>query len=96
MALAAQYAHPLEYLMSSVLPFEIPARLLKMHIVTYWIFLSGATLVTVVAHSGYDIFAGLSLRHDLHHEMNTVNFGTLGFLDRIHGTGYTPSSRKQR
>jgi len=51
-ALAAQFAHPLEYLLSSILPFELPARILGMHIITYWIFLTGATIVTVIAHSG--------------------------------------------
>lgn len=51
-ALSAQYAHPVEHLIANVLPFEIPARLLGMHIITYWIFLSGATFETVIAHSG--------------------------------------------
>lgn len=52
MALAAQYAHPLEHLLSNVLPFEIPARLLGMHYVTYCIFLTIATWDTVISHSG--------------------------------------------
>lgn len=51
-ALAAQYAPLLEYILSNVLPFEIPARLLDMHIITYYIFLMGATVETVIAHSG--------------------------------------------
>lgn len=51
-ALAAQYAHPLEHVVTNILPFTLPAHLLRMHIVTYWIFLSGATFQTILAHSG--------------------------------------------
>ncbi|KAI5249652.1 hypothetical protein E4T42_05168 [Aureobasidium subglaciale] len=86
-ALSAQYAHPLEYLFSTVLPFWLPAQLLGCHIVTCLVFWSAATVETVMAHSGYDFFGILSKKHDLHHEKNRVNFGTLGFLDWLHGTG---------
>lgn len=59
-ALAAQFAHPLEHFLSNVLAFELPSRLLNMHIVTHWIFLCGGTLETVVAHSGtHTFFRGL-------------------------------------
>ncbi|KAI5249983.1 hypothetical protein E4T43_00408 [Aureobasidium subglaciale] len=86
-ALSAQYAHPLEYLFSTILPFWLPAQLLGCHIVTCFVFWSAATVETVIAHSGYDFFTILSKKHDLHHEKNRVNFGTLGFLDWLHGTG---------
>lgn len=86
-ALAAQYAHPFEYLMSTILPFWLPAQILGCHMVTCFVFWTAATLETVVAHSGYDVFGVLSKKHDLHHEKSRVNFGTLGFLDWIHGTG---------
>ncbi|KEQ94817.1 hypothetical protein AUEXF2481DRAFT_261534 [Aureobasidium subglaciale EXF-2481] len=86
-ALSAQYAHPLEYLFSTVLPFWLPTQLLGCHIVTCLVFWSAATVETVMAHSGYDFFGILSKKHDLHHEKNRVNFGTLGFLDWLHGTG---------
>ena len=86
-ALAAQYAHPLEYLISTILPFWLPPQLLGCHILTCWLFWTAATLETVVAHSGYDFFTVLAKSHDLHHEKSRVNFGTLGFLDWVHGTG---------
>ncbi|KAI5209159.1 sterol desaturase [Aureobasidium subglaciale] len=86
-ALSAQYAHPLEYLLSTILPFWLPAQLLGCHMVTCFLFWTAATLETVIAHSGYDFFTVLSQKHDLHHEKNRVNFGTLGFLDWLHGTG---------
>lgn len=86
-ALAAQYAHPLEYLISTILPFWLPPQILGCHILTCWLFWTAATLETVIAHSGYDFFTVLAKSHDLHHEKSRVNFGTLGFLDWVHGTG---------
>jgi sterol desaturase/sphingolipid hydroxylase (fatty acid hydroxylase superfamily) len=86
-ALAAQYAHPLEYLISTILPFWLPPQILGCHLLTCWLFWTAATLETVIAHSGYDFFTVLAKSHDLHHEKSRVNFGTLGFLDWVHGTG---------
>lgn len=84
--LAAQYAHPLEYAMSTILPMWLPAQILGSHIITCFLFWTCATLETVIAHSGYDFFFALSRSHDLHHEKVHVNFGSLWFLDFIHGT----------
>ncbi|THY52879.1 sterol desaturase [Aureobasidium pullulans] len=86
-AFAAQYAHPLEYLLSTILPFWLPPQILGCHIITCLLFWTVATVETVIAHSGYDFFTVLSKKHDLHHEKSRVNFGTLGFLDWLHGTG---------
>ncbi|THX57400.1 sterol desaturase [Aureobasidium pullulans] len=86
-AFAAQYAHPLEYLLSTILPFWLPPQILGCHIITCLLFWTVATVETVIAHSGYDFFTVLSRKHDLHHEKSRVNFGTLGFLDWLHGTG---------
>ncbi|KAI4766438.1 sterol desaturase [Aureobasidium sp. EXF-3400] len=86
-ALAAQYAHPLEYLVSTIFPFWLPPQVLGCHVLTCWLFWTAATLETVIAHSGYDVFGVLAKKHDLHHEKSRVNFGTLGFLDWVHGTG---------
>lgn len=85
-ALAAQYAHPLENLISTVLPLWLPPQILHCHIVTTWAFWTLATLETVIAHSGYDVFGKLARSHDKHHEKSRGNFGTLGFLDWVHGT----------
>ncbi|KAG9520481.1 sterol desaturase, partial [Aureobasidium melanogenum] len=86
-ALAAQYAHPLEYLVSTIFPFWLPPQILGCHILTCFLFWTAATLETVIAHSGYDFFTVFAKKHDLHHEKSRVNFGTLGFLDWTHGTG---------
>lgn len=86
-ALAAQYAHPLEFLVSTILPLWLPPQILRCHLLTTWCFWGLATLETVVAHSGYDVFGKLARSHDKHHEKSRGNFGTLGFLDWVHGTG---------
>ncbi|KEQ68540.1 sterol desaturase, partial [Aureobasidium namibiae CBS 147.97] len=86
-ALAAQYAHPLEYLISTILPLWLPPQLLHCHLLTTWTFWTLATLETVIAHSGYGVFGQLARSHDKHHEKSRGNFGTLGFLDWVHGTG---------
>lgn len=86
-ALAAQYCHPIEHILSNLLPFWLPTRILKCHITTCFIFWMLGTMETVIAHSGYDVFAFFSKNHDLHHEKRNVNFGTLGLLDWWHGTG---------
>lgn len=43
----------------------------------------------LLAHSGYDIRTIIGTKssvHDMHHEFGNVNFGIIGFLDKIHGT----------
>ncbi|KAK4187354.1 fatty acid hydroxylase superfamily-domain-containing protein [Podospora australis] len=85
-ALAAQYAHPIEQLVANTLPVVLPPILLHSHILTMWTFLIMTLLDTVLVHSGYDFFAGAARKHDAHHEKFTVNFGVFGFMDWVHGT----------
>ncbi|EME81542.1 uncharacterized protein MYCFIDRAFT_155706 [Pseudocercospora fijiensis CIRAD86] len=87
MALTAQYCHPIEHIFSNLIPFWLPTRLLKCDFVTCCIYWMVGTLESVLAHSGYDVFAFFSRRHDAHHERGNVNFGTLGGLDWWYGTG---------
>jgi sterol desaturase/sphingolipid hydroxylase (fatty acid hydroxylase superfamily) len=85
-ALAAQYAHPIEHLLSNTLPISIPPMVLRSHVVTFWVFLAVELLETTTVHSGYDFLGGIAKAHDAHHEKFRVNFGTFGFLDWLHGT----------
>lgn len=85
-ALAAQYAHPLEHLFANILPISLPPQLLKSHVFTYWLFLAFQLLETCTVHSGYDFFDNAAKMHDLHHEKFMINFGGLGLLDWLHGT----------
>ncbi|OJJ54457.1 hypothetical protein ASPSYDRAFT_61069 [Aspergillus sydowii CBS 593.65] len=90
MALAAQYAHPVEHIFGNVLPAVLPPMLLNTHILTFWVFLTMILVETTTTHSGYDFFAGAARTHDIHHEKFNYNFGGMGLLDWVHGTGYEP------
>ncbi len=86
-ALAAQYAHPLEHLVANIIPIFLPPVLLQTHILTFWAFLAIMLFETAAVHSGYDFYEGISKRHDKHHEKFRVHYGgALVFLDWFHGT----------
>lgn len=86
-ALAAQYAHPVEHLLANTLPISIPPMILNCHVVSFWAFLAVELLETTTAHSGYDFLARVAKTHDAHHEKFVINYGTIGLLDWVHGTG---------
>lgn len=85
-ALAAQYAHPVEHLFANILPVSTPPQMLGAHIITNWLFLGFVLLETIAVHSGYDFAGGVAKMHDLHHEKFVGNYGTIGVLDRVYGT----------
>ncbi|KAB8263182.1 fatty acid hydroxylase superfamily-domain-containing protein [Aspergillus pseudonomiae] len=85
-ALAAQFAHPLEQIFANALPISLPPQLLRSHVLTFWVFLAYELFVTATVHSGFDFFHGKARMHDLHHEKFNLNYGSLGLLDWVHGT----------
>lgn len=85
-ALAAQYAHPIEHLLANTLPIFIPPMIMHCHVVSFWVFLAVELLETSTVHSGYDFLGGIAKKHDAHHEKFVINFGSIGLLDWIHGT----------
>lgn len=89
-ALSAQYAHPIEFIVSNFLPLHLPRMLLlrDCHIISFWVFSSMVALVSCSVHSGYALWGmeKLARRHDWHHQRVSVNFGTFWVLDCIHGT----------
>jgi sterol desaturase/sphingolipid hydroxylase (fatty acid hydroxylase superfamily) len=86
-ALAAQYAHPVEHLVANIIPIILPPLLLHSHIITFWIFLSMMLIETSTVHSGYDFWPHLAEKHDRHHEVFIWNFGAcIDWFDWIHGT----------
>jgi sterol desaturase/sphingolipid hydroxylase (fatty acid hydroxylase superfamily) len=85
-ALAAQYAHPIEHILGNILPLSLPPAILRVHIFTWWAYLAFELVETTTVHSGYD-FLGWARMHDTHHEKFRVNFGAFGLMDWIHGTG---------
>ena len=95
-ALAAQYAHPVEHLVANTLPVALPPLLLGVHIVTMWVFLALTLFETATVHSGYDFLHGAARKHDAHHERFTVNYGVIGLMDWLHGTGVRAGARKSK
>ena len=90
-ALASQYAHPVEHVVSNIIPVAWPARAFNVHILTLWCFMAGVITQASLAHSGYHLLGVFGWRakvHDLHHELLNVNYGVIGFLDYVHGTRY--------
>ncbi|EYE91312.1 sterol desaturase family protein [Aspergillus ruber CBS 135680] len=85
-ALAAQYAHPIEQIFANILPITLPPQILKSHIFTFWAFLGYELFGTATVHSGYDFLGGQARMHDLHHEKFNLNYGSMGVLDWVHGT----------
>ncbi|BAE62104.1 putative C-4 methylsterol oxidase [Aspergillus flavus] len=85
-ALAAQFAHPIEQIFANALPISLPPQLLGSHVLTFWAFLGYELFVTATVHSGFDFFGGKARMHDLHHEKFNLNYGSLGLLDWVHGT----------
>ena len=96
-AFAAQYAHPVEHILSNIVPIVAPARLFQVHILVFWLFLMGSIMQAAVAHSGYKTFSLLGWSptiHDAHHELFNVNYGLIGIMDKLHGTRYTGKKKE--
>ncbi|CAI7605398.1 unnamed protein product [Penicillium pancosmium] len=85
-ALAAQYAHPIEQIFANALPISLPPQILHSHVLTFWSFLAYELFNTATVHSGYDFFHNKALDHDLHHAKFNLNYGSIGLFDWIHQT----------
>ena len=89
----AHYDHPLAYLVHVFLPMYIPAVLLRMHLLTYHIYLILVSLEETFAYSGYNvlptafILGGIARRQERHIMDNGIgNFGCFGLPDFLLGT----------
>ena len=88
MAILAVDCHPLEHVISNLVPVFIGPFIMASHVVTLCIWLFEVIVCTINEHSGYYL-AGFSLtsrRHDFHHHKFTNCYGLWGFLDYLHGT----------
>lgn len=92
-ALAAQYAHPIEHLVANILPISLPGQILRSHILVFWAYLAWELFNTATVHSGYDFFDGQARMHDAHHEKFNLNYGSVGILDWLHGTDRLKSDK---
>lgn len=85
-ALTAIYCHPLEHITNLVGPALGP-MLMQSHLATAWLWFALTIAITVSDHSGYHLpFAQSPEAHDYHHYQFNQFYGTLGLMDRLHGT----------
>ncbi|XP_051536604.1 fatty acid hydroxylase domain-containing protein 2 [Myxocyprinus asiaticus] len=81
------YAHPVEHVLSNMLPALIGPVLLGSHLATTSLWFTIALLVTTISHCGYHLPLLPSPEfHDFHHLKFNQCYGVLGVLDRLHGT----------
>jgi len=86
-ALVAVYAHPVEHVVSNLLPVALGPLIVGAHPATMWLWFSIALLSTLNSHSGYHLpFLPSPEAHDFHHLKFNQCYGVLGVLDYLHGT----------
>lgn len=91
-ALAAIYCHPIELVVSDFVPLAAGVLLFNRNLYFAAVFTTFAVLGTQTHHCGFrwPWIAGHGNQpdfHDYHHERFTCNYGNMGFLDALHGTG---------
>ncbi|EEH17913.2 hypothetical protein PABG_00476 [Paracoccidioides brasiliensis Pb03] len=91
--LTAHYDHPLAYFFSRFLPTFLPAATLRLHLLTYLLYIAFISLEETFSHSGYStmpinlFIGGMARRADLHiMSKGCGNYGAWGVLDWICGT----------
>ncbi|XP_064608320.1 fatty acid hydroxylase domain-containing protein 2-like [Liolophura sinensis] len=85
--LVSIYAHPVEHILSNILPPTLGPVLMGSHLATSWMWFGVALISTTVAHCGYHFpLIPSPEAHDFHHLKFNQNYGVLGILDRLHGT----------
>ena len=90
-ALAALYAHPIEFVVADLIPFTAGFLVFRPHIFFVFMWIVGACLGTQTHHSGYRLpwIAGFDENpdfHDFHHQRFNTCYGNIGWLDALHGT----------
>lgn len=87
MGMTALYSHPIEHVLSNLIPVFAGPYILHSSIVSVWIWVVITTFSAVQSHSGYHIPFLLSAEmHDYHHRSFNVNYGVFGVIDAFHNT----------
>ena len=104
--IAAEYSHPLEYMLSNSIPLFIGPFLFKSHIITFWTWVVIRLSEAVDGHCGYDFwfvpFRYFPFRpganvHDYHHSHNVGNYASFfTFWDWICGTDMSYRDYQER
>jgi len=87
-SMVSVYCHWFEHLFSNIGPLVLATIVSRTHSSVVYLWYLNALLTTTFHHSGYS-FPGFlnSSFHDYHHLKFNKNFGVIGLLDYIHGTG---------
>lgn len=95
-SIAAEYSHPIDYLLASLIPVSAGPLLFKAHFYTLGMWLSLRLAETVDGHCGYEFpftpyrllpFSGSASAHDWHHSRNVGNYSSFFCIwDRLYGT----------
>ncbi|XP_041049210.1 fatty acid hydroxylase domain-containing protein 2 [Carcharodon carcharias] len=81
------YAHPIEHVLSNMLPPMVGPIFLGSHVATMMLWFSLALLISTISHCGYHLPLLPSPEfHDFHHLKFNQCYGVLGVLDRLHQT----------
>ncbi|XP_061473441.1 fatty acid hydroxylase domain-containing protein 2 isoform X1 [Rhineura floridana] len=81
------YAHPVEHVVSNILPVITGPILMGSHVISIMMWLSLVLLTTSISHCGYHLpFLPSPEFHDFHHLKFNQCYGVLGVLDHLHGT----------
>ncbi|XP_077984885.1 fatty acid hydroxylase domain-containing protein 2-like [Glandiceps talaboti] len=85
--LSCIYAHPIEFMTSNITTVIAGPLLMGSHLVVHLIWFVIAIYSTSIAHCGYHFpLIKSNEQHDYHHYKFSVNYGTFGLLDWLHGT----------
>uniref|UniRef100_A0A182QWQ0 Fatty acid hydroxylase domain-containing protein n=1 Tax=Anopheles farauti TaxID=69004 RepID=A0A182QWQ0_9DIPT len=95
-ALAAMYSHPVEYVLSDLLPVYAGPAIMGSHVFTTLLWLTYVMIDTLADHSDYHLpFLASSEFHDYHHLNFNQCYGNFGLWDILHGTTREFGKKKQ-
>ena len=95
MAIRAIYAHPVEHVIGNVGSLMIGPLCFPINGALLCLWVTSATLNSVLAHSGTKIYMLTDEAHDMHHRVLLCNFGVMGLCDRLFGTHRTARIRPE-
>jgi fatty acid hydroxylase domain-containing protein 2 len=97
LGLAAIYCHPIEFFVSDIFPLGVGLVAIRCNAYTGVLWTAFAVMATQTHHSGirwpwidwFSLDAEAQPNfHDFHHEKFNINYGAMGWLDALHGTGW--------
>ncbi|KAL5256473.1 hypothetical protein ACHWQZ_G011646 [Mnemiopsis leidyi] len=94
--MVAVYCGPIEHFFGNILPVSAGPFIMKSHLFVAWLWELLVLTSVTIEHSGYHIpFLFSPEGHDFHHKTFTSWYGTMAFLDVLHGTDKPFSSSVQ-